>query len=185
MVNKEDAIARELIVGKRYNTPEERAFLYDLAAQAPKGVAVELGVLFGGTFVSWTPAREGRGEIIAVDNWVNGVNAIPNVEAGFRKNIEHFGIEARVITSNSWDARKLVGDQIAFCFVDADHMEGVAKDIAVYAPRIVPGGIIAFHDYYISKPVKVRSSVDEWARIARWPFAGKVGSIVAFRRPSE
>ncbi len=185
MIGKDEAVARQLVFGKGYNTPEERAFLYDLATKAPDGVAVELGVLFGGTFIAWTPAREGRGEIVAVDNWINGVNAIPNVEEGFKKNLAHFGIVARVITSNSWDARNLIGYQIAFCFVDANHMEGVAKDIAVYAPRIVPGGIIAFHDYYISKPIKVRSSVDEWARQAHWNFIGKEGSIVAFQRPLE
>jgi predicted O-methyltransferase YrrM len=184
MLDRQSAIARELIVGKRYNTPDERGFLYDLARRAPDGLAVELGVLFGGSFVTWTPAREGRGEIVAVDNWVNGVNAIPNVEAGFRKNCEHFGIQARIITSNSWDARKLVGERIAFCFVDADHMEGVAKDIRAYAPRMMPGGIMAFHDYYISKPIKVRSSVDAWIRQARWPSVGTVGSVVAFRRPT-
>ena len=34
-------------------------------------------------------------------------------------------------------------------FIDGDHsIEGCKSDFDLYSPKIVPGGFIAFHDYY-------------------------------------
>lgn len=50
--------------------------------------------------------------------------------------------------------------RIAALFVDGDHSyAAVKKDIELYAPRVVPGGFIAFHDYTVYPEVK--SAVDE------------------------
>ncbi len=38
---------------------------------------------------------------------------------------------------------------INFLFIDGDHsIEGCRSDFELYSPKIVPGGFIAFHDYY-------------------------------------
>ncbi|MBC7851046.1 MAG: class I SAM-dependent methyltransferase [Chitinophagaceae bacterium] len=40
-------------------------------------------------------------------------------------------------------------EKIDFLFIDGDHsIEGCKSDFELFSPRIVPGGYIAFHDFY-------------------------------------
>lgn len=44
-------------------------------------------------------------------------------------------------------------NKIDFLFIDGDHsIEGCKSDFELYAHKIVPGGFIAFHDYYAHRP---------------------------------
>jgi hypothetical protein len=76
-------------------------------------------------------------------------------------------------------------DGLAFCFIDADHgEEGIPKDIKVWPQKMMPGGILVYHDYGVWKPtVVVKREVDAWQAIAQWHDLGAVRSAKAFQRP--
>ncbi len=77
--------------------------------------------------------------------------ALPaNYEEDFTLNIRTAGLEPHVIPIKkpSQEAYDDCPATIAALFIDGDHSyEGVVHDIVHYASRVVPGGIIAFHDY--------------------------------------
>jgi predicted O-methyltransferase YrrM len=154
-------------------------FIYDLAQQAPDGAGVEVGAFRGGSMVTWGLARGGRGPILAIDNRkTEGYkNALIDKLAGY-------GIKADLIETDSWEGAALVSD-VAFCFIDANHTyECVVKDIAAWADRIKPGGVVVFHDYGVWKPtVGVKQAVDEWQAETPWTYLGQVGALIAFQRP--
>jgi hypothetical protein len=74
---------------------------------------------------------------------------------------------------------------LAFCFIDADHsIDGFPKDILPWAAKMMPGGIIVFHDYDVWKPsVVVKRYVDAWQSMVNWELLGQERSCIAFRRP--
>jgi hypothetical protein len=48
---------------------------------------------------------------------------------------------------NSWDLAQHVTEPVAWVFIDACHCRKcVEKDIAAWAPKVVPGGLMLFHD---------------------------------------
>jgi len=155
-------------------------FIYDLAQQAPDGLAVEVGVKQGGSIVMWAQARPGRGKVLAVDN-----RKTQGYKPALIKRLADYGVEVELLEVNSWDAPALIDEPVAFCFIDAGHAyESIFKDIAAWAPTIKPGGIIVFHDYGVWKPtVGVKKAVDEWQAIAQWEDKGLVGALKAFKRP--
>jgi hypothetical protein len=54
----------------------------------------------------------------------------------------------------------------ALVYVDADHAyEAVREDIVHWWPKLVPGGIMAFHDF-LNPAYGVRRAVEEFARHA-------------------
>jgi len=81
---------------------------------------------------------------------------------------------------------------VHFIFIDGDHRyKAVKADIANWVPKIVPGGVIAFHDYALTaanlkrRPhlAGVRKAVNRWVARAGWERFRVVESIVGFRRP--
>jgi len=152
------------------------AWLWCLAQVAPNGPAVECGVARGGSLATWAAARVGRGPIIAVDT---------KFRAGVRERLTTYGYDIQYLEMPSWDAPKRLPGPVAFCFIDADHSEaGIGRDIVVWPDRIMPGGILAFHDYDVWKPgVAVKQFVDAWQSQAGWWRLGCIGALIAFRRP--
>lgn len=80
---------------------------------------------------------------------------------------------------------------ICVLFVDGDHSyEGVTRDIIHYAPRVVPGGIIAFHDYsYKNSPgyewaelPGVTRAVDELCATANYAYLCDYKSLRVVRK---
>ena len=84
----------------------------------------------------------------------------------------------------SWEQAENLPD-LAFCFIDADHAEEpFGKDLSAYVRKMLPGGIIAFHDYEPDR-FAVKPLVDEWWNVAQWECLGLVDSLIAFRRPLD
>ena len=152
------------------------AWLWCLAQVAPDGIAVECGVAHGGSMATWVAAREGRGQVVAVDY---------KFRVGIKERLKAYGYHVEYLECMSWDAPARLKGQAAFCFIDACHdVTGISKDIAVWPDKIMPGGVLAFHDYGVWKPgVAVKEYVDAWQAIAKWQYLGCVGALVAFRRP--
>ena len=152
--------------------------LYNLALMAPDGAASEIGVKCGGSFLCWSCARDGRGNLYAIDDWST------KTEFEFYENIKLYNIITFVYPVKSWEAAGMIGEEFAFVFIDGDHQAGIIEDIKVWPAKIMPGGIIAFHDYGVWKEsVNVRRAVDKWNKKANWEKLPQVGSTVAFRRP--
>lgn len=68
----------------------------------------------------------------------------------------------------SVEAAKKVDDKsLDFAFIDADHTyEGCSEDIAAWAPKVKPGGLLCGHDYDFPQnhpTLQVKRAVDEWA----------------------
>lgn len=184
MSDLESALLHATTVGTMLDEPQ-LCFLYALATMAPDGPAVECGVYKGGSLSVWAEARLGRGNIYAVDTWEGAAWGSKLDE--FRRHMRACDLHVQVLQCNSWVAPGLVlvEGPVAFCFVDADHTkDGVPHDIKAWPDAIMPGGILAFHDYLSPKPTcAVKQCVDAWHASAKWHQLGIVGSVIAFMRP--
>jgi len=100
-------------------------------------------------------------------------------------------MRAEVIVGDSGKLWESFRGQVHLLFVDGDHTyEGVKADIAGWAPKIAPGGVIAFHDFNTAPAVArkhagVKRAVLEWEQGARWHLLLPVGSLRAYRRPTK
>ena len=169
--------AQMWVSGRPWEADHELAWLWCLAKIAPDGPAVECGVKDGGSLACWAAAREDRGPLYGVD-----IKAGPGAASLW----ESYHYKVTSLRMASWDAAAIIEGPVAFCFLDAAHSEpGFPQDIVVWPGKIMPGGVIAFHDYDVWKPnVVVKTYVDAWQKEAQWETLGRVGSLIAFRRPS-
>lgn len=170
-----------MLYNRKSSVPDDKRdaelrWIYHLAEIAPDGRAVECGVRNGGALVCWALAREGRGAVYANDT---------KMRPALDENLKRYKQKAVKVQSTAADAVGKITGQVAFCFIDADHTEpGITADIAVWPDKMMPGGILAFHDYGVWKPeVAVKAVVDKWQAKAKWELLGQVGSLVAFRKP--
>jgi predicted O-methyltransferase YrrM len=170
-----------MLYNRKNNCPEnkrdaELRWIFHLAEIAPDGIAVEAGIREGGSFVCWSMARVGRGEVIGIDI---------KIRPSLIDNLARYDLTPRIIMQPAADAVKEIRGKVAFAFIDADHSEaGIRADIAVWPNKMKPGGVLAFHDYGVWKPtVAVKKVVDEWQDKAQWEVIGQVGSLIAFRKP--
>ena len=125
---------------------EEGEALYELArACTGKGVIVEIGSWKGkSTICLGLGSRAGRGvRIFAVD---------PHADyrhGEFKDNIERAGIADLVTPVKGFSQQMADGfdEPIELLFVDGSHEEDdVRKDFEKWVPKVVDGGIVAFHD---------------------------------------
>lgn len=177
-LTREESVGVGLSVGTMLGR-EQLAFLWDLAKEAPDGPAAEVGIWWGGSLVSWSYARDGRGPVFGMDKAVK-----PEV----RTAVEYLKRPITLVECDSWDGPAHIQTPLAFCFIDAGHGAGeVDRDVPAWLPHIMPGGIVAFDDYNYNKPtVLVKKVVDEWQAMAKWELMppGIVYSTIAFRRPA-
>ena len=180
VMRRAEAVRRgQSIFGQTMMTADELGFLYDLALQAPEGIALEVGAFCGSSLMCWASARLTKGPVLAIE-----LEDRPEL----RENVEHSGYPVGVFIGKSSEQPGKVG-ALAFCFIDGDHTKaGAPGDVRDYASKIVPGGIVAYHDYDKDEAKKgkgyiVKATVDAWQRQAQWEDLGQVGLVKAFRRP--
>lgn len=158
---------------------KELRFLYKLAEIAPDGAAAEIGVRSGGSLLCWCMARQGRGDLYAVDDWSSKQKEV------FYTNLKRYNVDVDIYGMKSTQAAQMIPVEFAFVFIDADHGAPIFDDIREWTPKIMENGIIAFHDYGVWKPtVQVKRAVDEWHKGAGWLRIGLVGSTIAYRKPN-
>ena len=98
---------------------------------------------------------------------------------------------AEIIVGDSGEAFRGFEGPVHLIFVDGDHSyEGVMADILGWAPKIVPGGVMAFHDFKTApaaaaKHAGIKRAVLEWEERAQWDLLEDVGSLRAYRRPTK
>lgn len=150
------------------------------------GEAVEVGVqrgLFSELILdTWNGRR-----LTSVDPWLEADDYVDvaNVsqasqDANYEETIARlakYGTRSRIWRMTSEEASHAVDDdQLDFVYLDARHdFESVKSDLALWYPRVRPGGIIAGHDYldgHIPAGVfGVKSAVDEFFGRRNLPVA--------------
>jgi len=159
-------------------------WLCAMAQQAPDGTGVEVGIYVGSSLIAWSLIRKGRGECIGVDNWAYIQQGTPQQREKCYHNIEVSGSPAKVLEMNSLQAAHVVQAPLAFIFIDGDHAyESVKQDIAAWTPKVMPGGIVAFHDYGAKKHAGVKRAIDEWQLSAQWIYLGEAATTAGWKRP--
>ena len=101
----------------------------------------------------------------------------------FWNNVREAGLENYVIpiAKYSTDAYEECPDQIALIFIDGDHSyDGVMHDIEHYLPRVVPGGLVAFHDYW--REEGVAQAVNELLQLSEYEHVCDYASIRVIRK---
>jgi len=157
--------------------------LCNMAQSAPDGIGVEIGVYRGGSMVAWGLAREGRGEIIGVDDW--SYTEPSSLREKALHTLETAHVDALLLDMTSREAAYRVAPPLAFVFIDANHtLEAVREDIEMWTPKIMRGGVVAFHDYGRNRAdIQVKQAVDEWHRKAQWQCLGGTLTVIGYRRP--
>ncbi|QUG87015.1 class I SAM-dependent methyltransferase [Bacillus nitratireducens] len=150
------------------------------------GEIIEIGSYKGKSTVAlslgskWISKR--KRSIYAIDPF------IPSTEYGgyyndFQKNIRLFRLENYVtpIKKYSHEALPECPERISALFIDGNHNYlNVKKDIELYSPRVVAGGMIAFHDYSVYEGVK--GAVDELCENKEYVYVCDYDSLRLIRK---
>ena len=157
--------------------------LCEMSRLAPSGLLVELGVYRGSSLAALGLARDGMGELVGVDDW--SYTDTPDLIGKTQATLAYHGVSAELMSMTSDEAAALVAGPIAFLHIDADHrLEAVRRDIANWTPKVMLGGIVAFHDYGRNRDdIQVKQAVDEWQARTPWECLGEVLTTIGYRKP--
>jgi predicted O-methyltransferase YrrM len=156
--------------------------LCKMARMAPPGVGVEIGVYRGASLIAWALARAGMGEAVGVDDW--SYPDPPNLKGHAEGNIARSGCGAALYDMTSEEAARVIEGPLAFVHIDADHrLDAVRRDIELWTPKVMRGGVVAFHDYGRRRDdVQVQQAVDEWQQREPWECLGEALTEIGFRK---
>ena len=137
-------------------TDSEGLFLYESAKNVkPENVIVEIGS-WKGKSTTWLGAGSqngNRAKVYAVDlhtgTYKHHVMSEINTFEKFKQNITKAGVSEFIkpIIDSSENAAGNFTQPIEFIFIDAAHeYEAVNLDFKVWFPKVINGGILAFHD---------------------------------------
>ena len=185
---------------------EEGLQLYHWAREtAALGPLLEIGSYCGRSTI-WLgqAAKEKQGLVFAVDHHrgseehqpgeshhdtalVNQRGEVDTLSV-FRRNIEGAGLEDTVIavvTRSAQFARSWSG-QLSMVFIDGGHsLSAALSDFRAWAPRVMPGGILAIHDVFPDPAAGGQAPFTIW-RLAEasglFEPLKSVGSLRGFRR---
>ena len=139
-------------------------YLYSLCyMQEAIGDVVEIGSWQGrsASFLARAVADSENGYFFAVDHFKGNVgkeglyfsnsDGATDLETVFSSNMERIGLQDSVnllSMDNGQAAEFLEGKKVRFLFIDGDHTKsGVEKDIELFFPLLVKGGIVVFDDF--------------------------------------
>lgn len=132
----------------------EAAFLYNTARQCTgqNGVVVEIGSFKGKSTVAiGLGLQNNNPRIVAIDPHISNLEHRDQRSSlfEFQRNIARAGLAdvVTLVVAKSQDVADGWFHPIELLWVDGDHSyEGAMADFELYAPHVVEGGIIAFHD---------------------------------------
>lgn len=184
----------------------EGLLLRQAAREVPAGqVIVEIGSYTGkSTSCLAAGSAEGhRASVYAVDLWTAGTSRggrhfrvrqpdeqgrsskfhIPEVLTVFRRRMALYGDGlVRECMGASVDVAATWLLSIGLLFIDAEHTyEACRADFEAWSPKVVPGGVIALHDYKGTGAGGVKRYVDEVIQEGRWRIHETAGSLVVLR----
>lgn len=138
----------------------------DKSASKKGYIAVELGTSCGNSTVAIASglASTGNGHLFSCDieECKDAANAI--YRAGCRE-FWTFHQEDSLTA-----ARRVVDNTVDFVFVDSSHeYDQTVKEIQAWAPKLVRGGRMVFHDT-CSRPDGVARPIAEFLKVNNWPY---------------
>jgi len=166
---------------------DERERLYQLAKDVPAdGMMLNIGIEFGASMVC---LREGSRKALLIGLDID----VSVIQPETKKFLAQFDTVIDEINSQEFLGMIRSFDII---FVDGDHSyDGVKADIALFAPMVKPGGVIAFHDCHAwsdpSVPASdswvegVNRAVEEWYQSSlgtNWEELPGAGTMRIFRK---
>ena len=145
--------------------PAEKSLLYRLAQESaqrfgPNIQIVNIGVRQGGSLHC---LRAGAPEAIlfGVDVDLDTISIVGDPRATL--------VEG---DSNDQGIQSKIQPPIHLLFIDGDHSyEAVSGDIKGWTPKVVPGGIVALHDYHQQHhrtDFGIKMAIDEWMQQPSW-----------------
>lgn len=150
---------------------KNRIQLLTLFQNGIKPIVIEVGVAEG--LFSRDLLEAGAGLLYSVDNWAQqnqrGDGGFPqewhdkNYENA-KKLLEPYGARSIMLKGRSVDMAKKIADKsVHLVYIDADHSKpGVLADSHAFWPKLITGGVMAFHDYE-SEDYGVKEAVMEFA----------------------
>ena len=158
---------------------KQGAILIRLLKDRPHAYGAEIGVNHGETQLHLLRHLPGIVRLFAVDPWTNYPGYRKSLAAAkwrkqktfeaalarYEKRLDEYGVRNKVciMRCQSRDAAAFVEDGLLdWVFIDANHAyEYVREDIALWTPKVKPGGIVAGHDYMDRKEWGVIRAVHE------------------------
>jgi len=135
-------------------------------------IACEVGVAQG--LFSEDLLNQGLERLYSIDNWgkihgVTGDGAFHEIwhlknHAAAQERLSKFGSKSVILKGMSaYMANYINKESIGLIYIDANHsFEGVKEDIQAFYPKLVVGGVMAFHDYENDIDYGVKSAVREF-----------------------
>jgi predicted O-methyltransferase YrrM len=163
--------------------PSVSEFLGELAFRLRPRTIVEIGC-----FVGWTSAHFALGLRAAGTSgrlWC--VDSDPRFLAAARDNLSRHGVGSNVEFVNGFSLDPAVLNtlpgEIDLLFIDASHdYDETKRELAVYVPRLSPGGMVALHDSVSWNGVR-RAVLDVWDQFETLTFATEFGNgVTVFKR---
>ncbi|MBT8194484.1 MAG: class I SAM-dependent methyltransferase [Acidimicrobiia bacterium] len=133
----------------------------------PSAFVVEIGSYAGTTaaFVAETLVEAGHGtRVLSIDPFERVKRTLNNPSGKYRryqKTMRARGLENRCLplVGYSQDAADVVGDRIGVLIVDGNHeFASVERDLALFAPKVLPGGFIFLDDFTPTYPGVIRAT---------------------------
>lgn len=144
------------------HTKKEKRLLYNLARRGHFGLIVEIGSFEGySTIILGKAIADLSGEVVAVDPHTGILNETDEEASAFlhdtwplfNENIQKAGISrvVRPLRLTSEEAVVNWKDPIRLLFIDGSHRyEDVKKDFLLWRDHLVRGGVVVFHDCWVS-----------------------------------
>lgn len=139
--------------------PSELGPLLELLSGRGVRNALEIGGMYGGTLWAWRHVTAGK--LLCIDwfetggdgrNYLDRERAEGLLEHG-PDDFTFINADSQLDSTRDAVVEKLDGESLDFVFIDGDHsLEGVTRDFELYAPLVVPGGIVALHDVCVPQP---------------------------------
>ena len=166
---------------------KEGEFLYNMAkdCKGRKGVIVEIGSFKGrsATCLGKGSKAGSQVRVYAIDphegSLAHKFFKIPQTYEEFKKNIKIAGVDDVIfpIVKTSKEAAKIFNEPVEFLFIDGEHdYKNVKLDFESWYPKVIYGGIIAFHDHIFFGPRRV---IEKYVYISKhFKVMGIIGSIL-------
>lgn len=184
-----DEAWRHVRAAPGFLTEREARFLALAAAATPgRGVILEIGSFKGKSTVALATvaARYGLGPVVAVDPFTAPSRTDPSLGGqassyeDFRRTLARAGLTAAVEVHRmlSGDLAARWNRPIRFLWIDGDHTYlGAKRDLDLFAPHVIDGGVVALHDVLHSFEGPIRVFVEDVLRADAYGPAGFCGSI--------
>jgi hypothetical protein len=165
---REGEMDRRILDIDGWMSEEELEWLHEQASIIESGCIVEVGAWLGrSTAALYTGAGENVC-VVTIDTWKGQPDLQAtdhhlaleiDLHAAFVENMKSVGVTPMpfintqtpgcyyIQMASAQAATLLPGRSVDMCFIDGDHGI-VAADIAAYAPKLRPGGLICGHDYW-------------------------------------